>query len=1746
MIESEIGGAHAWPVPDNFTVTQGCGDQHAALDIAADTGTPVVATDDGTVTVTQTWNGIVTKGDSNSYGNMVQVTHADGTVTLYAHLSEINVRQGDTVVRGQQIGRVGSTGNSSGPHLHFEVRSNGSKVDPMAYITEDSTDAEKRFEELLEQYGGYIGEDGQLRTIDGREAIDKTLAEIAEEAGLNPPVFYANNVTVTESRSTYIMNIGYKTNVEDMNGWGGKRVNGRVAYCVEHGVALGLGDNGGYTQRELTKEQLAKLTLIDYWGRYKNIANIKGCSAVNYNWDTIDVSAEYMAEFYTQLLIWETINSFGGSFVGASSVSIPSTVGGMDNIASQSTYNAFKKAVLAKVDQFYTTPSIDGQTVTMKMGETVTLTDTTGALASYKDTPSANTTGISVTKQGDTITLKATGTPKENGTIVFGYNVDREFIDLGTGFYYEHTVSQDVATCGFAGRDPAYITLNVNVEMNGSLKIVKTSEDGVVSGVRFNVTGDGVNTTVQTGPDGTITIPNLQDGTVLTVTELTSDQYVQPQSQTVTIKANETATVSFANVLKKWTATVTKRDSSTGTAQGDASLAGAVYGVYRGNDLIDQYTTDTNGQFTTKEYVCGDSWYIKEISPSPGYQLDGTRYPVGATPGKFTLEHNQVAVSVQEQVKLNKISITKYADMVNGDDVPEEGAVFEVYLKSAGSYANADTAERDRITTNASGYAVTKDLPFGTYVLHQTAGCDGRELAPDQEVTITEDKSAHATYGVSITNSLKLGGLEILKASEDGIIEGWDFEITRDIDDWSLVVTTGADGRAVAENLPVYADVAGKQPIRYTVTEINVEDKYKQPEPQTVTLTEHAVVTVDVENWIARGSIQLLKVDHDGVTPLEGAVYRFWYEDGTEIATETTDKDGKITVENILYGKFYYQEQTAPEGYDLDETIYEAAVEHDGQVITVTRENTPSVGSITVTKVDTSGTPMSGVSFALQFSTDDGVTWDFVTAREADSKVSIGGCDSPDLENGILTTGEDGVAAFTGLQVDNQTVTILYRLTEVSTQDGNILIGDILFEGSLPASIDGERVADVTITAVNGRNFELPGAGGGGFPFLPFGVFLVVTALCAAFFILSERGKQIMKKTKIFARLGALLLAVAMCFSVVTASAATVPEATIDPDRAASLELYKYDFTSAHADGVLNEDTYVSTGLHNNAVEEALAPYAIQGVVYTYAKVADIMTYSEQETTGYKDMVLYALPDTSSSEQFLAALGLSRDDAYRIDHNELQFMSDTLIDGLADQLGSVESQTKNALEAYVHSNGGIDMPETDAYGHSSVSDLAQGLYVVVETYVPESVTSTTAPFLVSLPTTTNDGDNWNYDVVIYPKNETGMPTLEKTLREAQADTGKHNGTTDDIADGYAHTGTGSDGDVVDYQIISTLPTITSDATALTTYTYVDTLSKGIEYNKQDVRIEWYMDSACKHKITEWTEADGKSDVAYGTADNDATTMTVTMTESGLDEINNSDAVYDLGTSLYRGYSDCTMRITYTATVNSSADMVYGDDGNPNTVTLEWRRTNMDYYDMLEDDCHFYAYGLDLLKEFNDGKGNAANVQFKIWNETDKYWVQAALNEAEGVYYVTDHVDAEADATTFVPVEGTQKIIVKGLEDDEYVLTEIATDDKYLLLKDPITVKITTAENNVICAVCGKPGLTASATVNGDPVAMTEDNGSVSAIVPFKVTNVRGPEMPKTGDRGTWLYAAGGVMLVSLAAGGILLYVKSRRKQADEK
>ena len=929
MAETDRNGDFLWPVPGYGTVSQGYdATKHTGIDISAEQGVAVIAAADGTVSHVQTWDGSTTTGDQ-SYGNMVQITHADERTTLYAHLSKVLVSSGDSVSAGETIGYVGDTGNADGAHLHFEVRQSGQTVDPRPFITGGNPeDPQKKFEELLEKYGGYIAEDGQLRTLDGREAIDKPLAEIAAEAGMNVPMlFYASNVTVSESRSTYLINIGYTTDVEGTtNGWGGKRINGKVAYCVEHGIAIGLGDNDGYTSLNLTREQMNRLTLIDYWGRYKNIANIKGCSAVNYNWDTIEVSAEYLAEFYCQLLIWETINSFGGDFVGASSVSFQSTIGGMENIASQSTYNAFKKAVLAKVDQFYTKPSISGQTVTLKVGESKTLTDTTGALANYKDAPILNTTGISVTKTGNKVTLTAKGTPNASGVVRFGYNIDRAYDDQGPGYYYQHPVSQDVTTCGFNGGDPAIMTLNVKVELDGSMKIVKTSEDGKVSGVRFRVTGNGVDTTVQTGTDGTIIVPNLKAGSY-TVPELdVPDQYVQPKSQTVTVKANETATVSFSNVLKKWKATITKVDAETGAAQGDASIAGAVYGVYHGSDLIDQYTTNASGQFTTKEYVCGDNWYIQEISPSSGYLLDTTKYPVGAEPDKYTLEHNQIPIGVKEQAIKGKIQIHKQYETLEGTPKDEAAAEFQVYLKSAGSYDKAKASERDTIITSASGYAVTKNMPYGTYIVHQTKGGAGREFVDDFEVVISANNQ---TYSYELLNELKNGQLKIIKTSDDGKVEGIQFRVTRLADNYSKVYTTDASGLILTETLPIFEDNEGKTKYQYRVEELDTKETfgYALPDPQIVTLEEGDIAEVNFHN-----------------VPLEiGTMAKF--EDGTK---DTQSAQDIVLVDTVRYTGLQVGKEYKLSGVLMNKATAKPFLDFDGNEVTAEATFTPTDADGTV------------------------------------------------------------------------------------------------------------------------------------------------------------------------------------------------------------------------------------------------------------------------------------------------------------------------------------------------------------------------------------------------------------------------------------------------------------------------------------------------------------------------------------------------------------------------------------------------------------------------------------------------------------------------------------------------------------------------------------------------------------------------------------------------------------------------------
>ena len=607
-----------------------------------------------------------------------------------------------------------------------------------------------------------------------------------------------------------------------------------------------------------------------------------------------------------------------------------------------------------------------------------------------------------------------------------------------------------------------------------------------------------------------------------------------------------------------------------------------------------------------------------------------------------------------------------------------------------------------------------------------------------------------------------------------------------------------------------------------------------------------------------------------------------------------------------------------------------------------------------------------------------------------------------------------------------------------------------------------------------------------------------------------------MKKTK---RLWALLLAVVMALGLVTTAFAAP---TIDSGRKASLSLYKYDITAASADGAWDAASYVSTGVQDDAVTDKLAQYAIQGVEFTYLRVASISTYSQRENGQYKVGVLYGFAD----DAVLQAIGLTKADAYKRGNGVFYFTSDKLNKALADALADNATTVKNALEIAVR-NGGA-MPETDENGHSKVGGLEQGLYLVVETRVPENVTSTCNPFFVSLPMTTMDGKNWNYDVTVYPKNQTGSPDLEKTVREDKNSTGKNTGSLTDIADGYAHIATASVGDVVDYQIISTLPTITSKATSLTTYTFADTLSEGIRYNRSDVIIEFFRDAGCTDQITAWDEASGKFSVSY---DDAANTMTIGMTEDGLADINESASVYT--DSVKRGYSDCTMRITYAATLTADAQL--GDTDNPNEVVLTWKRTNTGYFDTLQDCCHVYTYGVDVLKQFSDGKGDLTNVNFLLHNDTDDVYVIA--EQRDGMYYVKGFTGKKADATTFVPNDSGHTI-VNGLEDDTYTLTETATDKGYVLLKDGVEIVITATESDSACETCGAKLLTASGSVNGDAVDMEDGN----AIVPLTVINNPGFDLPKTGGYGTWMFTVGGCMLLGVAA---FIVIRGRKHNKND-
>lgn len=694
-----------------------------------------------------------------------------------------------------------------------------------------------------------------------------------------------------------------------------------------------------------------------------------------------------------------------------------------------------------------------------------------------------------------------------------------------------------------------------------------------------------------------------------------------------------------------------------------------------------------------------------------------------------------------------------------------------------------------------------------------------------------------------------------------------------------------------------------------------------------------------------------------------------------------------------------------------------------------------------------------------------------------------------------------------------------------------------------------------------------------------------------------------MKKT--LTRILSVLIAVCCVFSLMApAFAATVADATIDTSKTGSITLYKYDYTNSYKDGVW-DDSYDSTGVEdkdgvNNVLGgspshtlgngQASNGYAIAGVEFTYLMVGELYTYSEVDANGVAQVAL--LYGFAADDELLNILNLDANDAYTVIGSKNYYESDTLVAAMNAALAADPTGTRNAMEEYIVKDG-TAMPLTNADGKSTVSGLPVGLYLLVETAVPEMVTSTTAPFLLSIPTTSVDGTNandgghrWIYDLVIYPKNETGIVTLEKEVKE--------NGNDEE----FSHNATASTGDVVDYRITSTLPTITSSTTYLSTYTFVDTLVGALTYNQDEV-LQWYSDKECTNLVATWTAQDGKYTVTYG-ADN---TMKIEMTAAGLAEINTAVDSYtnvnNEGNMKYAGYSNYTLRISYSATLNSDDSFTYGDAGNDNEVTLTWSRTSETYYDVLKDDCHVYSYGINLEKTFSDvdnataeSKGLYDHVKFKLQNTTDGYYVVAKLDLNNGYYYVTGTTANEEEAAAFEPVttnKGTSaekhgQIVIKGLEDDTYVLTEIETANGYILMKNDITVVITATDDaNRPCNVYNEDDkgltqnddrydedgivndvdeqtnipqvqlahnmLTASATVDGNAVVMINDTdasgtdtGSTNAAAPVSVLNNAGMPIPETGDTTMMILTVfGSIMVICTAA---LLFVVARSKKRE--
>lgn len=769
---------------------------------------------------------------------------------------------------------------------------------------------------------------------------------------------------------------------------------GNSCYCIEPGVPLYTGDS-------LSKEAES------FWDNYPTKYNksivpddIKifigrimqygytGKNSVDWistNSSGADDCANHLA---TQLLIWETVigerdenfNKINAHDYGKKNIKeiIQSNHPLRSKIFAH--YDEIETAVKnhTKTPSFTAKSKAKAKTIELKWNGknySADLTDSNKVLTNYDFSAS----GLTFKKSGNVLTVTAEKAPKDEVLVTADKkNGSRKGVITWTDEKIGPQTGQlqDIVTYGADVSDPVKAYFNIKVS-TGNCEILKTSEDGKVDNIKFNFKGNGIDKDVVTDSKGRIFIDNIPAG-VYTVTEYPIDRYVTPKSQTVTIIGGQTSTVHFSNILKKFRVKVVKSDIEKGKAQGDAKLSGAKYGLFKGEELIDTYTTDSNASFTTDYYVCDTDWTIREIESSEGYLVNDEVYKVGAEPKQYTVELNNINLDVVEQVKKGKIAIIKHTDDGSTQiETPEKGAEFQVYLKSAGSFVNADKDEKDTIVCDEDGFASTKLLPYGVYTVHQTKGWDGREKIKDFDVYI---KSDGKTYKFLINNSNFESYIKVVKLdAETGkqiAYEGAGFEIY-DADGHRVNMQftypevtsihtfyTNSEGYLITpEKLPYgdYSLVEVQAPYGYVLDKTPIPFKVTQENSSTDTGV--TVVKVKARDIAQKGIIEITKEGEIFSSVSENdCIYTPVYENGNlanavfqiyaaedivtldrtvravkgELVDEITTTENGAKSKELYLGKYTVIEKTAPDTFVNANEQYDIELTYAGQDVKVT------------------------------------------------------------------------------------------------------------------------------------------------------------------------------------------------------------------------------------------------------------------------------------------------------------------------------------------------------------------------------------------------------------------------------------------------------------------------------------------------------------------------------------------------------------------------------------------------------------------------------------------------------------------------------------------------------------------------------------------------------------------------------------------------------------------------------------------